>query len=613
MALVKRHEREHQVRREEVGEGAARPSGKLAQREESVCLNKAIFQEQKDDDGGRGSGGSYRISIASGLVVLAIVAIVCLVVILPHSQRRHSKSLLQLPDDNGAARFNIKLACKATRFPDVCESTLSSNDKAQKALRLLDVIKASLEVAALGEGHSYGLARNLLQMTGGNVNLTSAAVECEYLLRRAASWFNRSQHSSLTARIKDIQAWVSAVLTYENDCHSALSYVNTTVYISHMMQQIANVTTLTSNALSMLDAYANYGEDASKWRPPDRTTLPTVDVQWANSLFHHSMQMPSNELMPSLIVSKDGLSKFTSIQAAVDAAPAYASERFIIYIKEGVYNETVTIPDNKTFLTFVGDGMDKTIITGNKNAQMPGVTTYESSTLAVNGDGFMARGITFENTADPIFHQAVALRVDSDLSAFYNCSFLGHQDTLYAHSLRQFYRDCKIEGTIDFIFGNSASVFQNCEILVRPGRVQAVRSTVTAQGRTDPAETTGFVLQNCTVNGTQEYMRNFYSDPKQHQAYLGRPWKLYSRTIFTECYLDALIRPEGWLPWNGTFALDTLFYGEYENFGPGSSMADRVSWVSEISRAVAHHFTVASFIQGDQWLPATNVPFTSLL
>ena len=86
---------------------------------------------------------------------------------------------------------------------------------------------------------------------------------------------------------------------------------------------------------------------------------------------------------------------------------------------------------------------------------------------AVSGRGFIARDMTFRNTAGPENHQAVALRVDSDQSAFYRCSMEGYQDTLYAHSLRQFYRECDIYGTIDYIFGNGAAVFQQCKIYTR--------------------------------------------------------------------------------------------------------------------------------------------------
>ncbi|KAF5953029.1 hypothetical protein HYC85_010973 [Camellia sinensis] len=226
---------------------------------------------------------------------------------------------------------------------------------------------------------------------------------------------------------------------------------------------------------------------------------------------------------------------------------------------------------------------------------------------AVVGDGFIARGITVRNTAGAVQQQAVALRVGSDLSVFYQCSFEAYQDTLYVHSLRQFFRECDIYGTVDFIFGNSAVVFQNCNIYARspPNKT----NTLTAQGRTDPNQNTGISIHNCKVTAAPDLV------PVQStvNTYLGRPWQMYSRTVFMNTFLDSLINPTGWMPWNGNFALSTLYYGEYMNTGPGSSTAGRVKWPGYhviTSATVASQFTVGSFISGNSWLPTTKVPFT---
>lgn len=227
---------------------------------------------------------------------------------------------------------------------------------------------------------------------------------------------------------------------------------------------------------------------------------------------------------------------------------------------------------------------------------------------AVVGDNFIARDITIRNTAGPNNHQAVALRSGSDLSVFYRCSFEGYQDTLYVHSQRQFYRECDIYGTVDFIFGNAAVVLQNCNIFARnpPNRT----NTLTAQGRTDPNQSTGIIIHNCRVTAASD-LKPVQSSVK---TFLGRPWKQYSRTVYIKTFLDSLINPAGWMEWSGNFALNTLYYAEYMNTGPGSSTANRVKWrgyhvltsPSEVSQ-----FTVGNFIAGNSWLPATNVPFTS--
>lgn len=227
---------------------------------------------------------------------------------------------------------------------------------------------------------------------------------------------------------------------------------------------------------------------------------------------------------------------------------------------------------------------------------------------AVVGDNFIARDITIRNTAGPNNHQAVALRSGSDLSVFYRCSFEGYQDTLYVHSQRQFYRECDIYGTVDFIFGNAAVVLQNCNIFARkpPNRT----NTLTAQGRTDPNQSTGIIIHNCRVTAASD-LKPVQSSVK---TFLGRPWKQYSRTVYIKTFLDSLINPAGWMEWSGDFALNTLYYAEYMNTGPGSSTANRVKWRGYhvlTSPSQVSQFTVGNFIAGNSWLPATNVPFTS--
>ncbi|CAI0393964.1 unnamed protein product, partial [Linum tenue] len=161
--------------------------------------------------------------------------------------------------------------------------------------------------------------------------------------------------------------------------------------------------------------------------------------------------------------------------------------RFVIRVKRGVYKENVEVGSGLKNVMLVGDGMRNTVITGSRSVG-GGSTTFRSATFAVNGAGFIARGITFRNTAGPQNHQAVALRSDSDRSVFYQCSIEGYQDTLYVHSQRQFYRECYIYGTVDFIFGNAAAVLQNCMIYARrPMKSQKI--TITAQGRTTRTRT----------------------------------------------------------------------------------------------------------------------------
>lgn len=152
------------------------------------------------------------------------------------------------------------------------------------------------------------------------------------------------------------------------------------------------------------------------------------------------------------------------------------------------------------------------------------------------------------------------------------------------------------------------SCFQNCNIYARnpPNKI----NTVTAQGRTDPNQNTGISIHDCEVTAASD-LKAVQSSVK---TYLGRPWKEYSRTVFLKTYLDSLINSAGWLEWSGDFALNTLYYGEYMNTGPGSSTSGRVNWTGYhviTSSTEAAKFTVGNFISGNSWLPSTNVPFTS--
>lgn len=223
----------------------------------------------------------------------------------------------------------------------------------------------------------------------------------------------------------------------------------------------------------------------------------------------------------------------------------------------------------------------------------------------VVGDGFMAANLTIQNTAGSEAHQAVAFRSDSDYCVLESVEFKGNQDTLYAHSLRQFYKSCRIQGNVDMIFGNSAAFFQQCAIIIseRENNTIGETNTVTAHGRSDPAESTGFVFYKCVVTGTKTYMEEYRKNPKVHRNFLGRPWKLYSRTVFIHSVLDSLISPEGWLPWEGDEGLDTIYYGECDNTGPASDRSRRVEWSKEIPRRHVSVYSVDNFIQGSDWIP----------
>ncbi|KAI7980846.1 putative pectinesterase/pectinesterase inhibitor 7 [Camellia lanceoleosa] len=254
-----------------------------------------------------------------------------------------------------------------------------------------------------------------------------------------------------------------------------------------------------------------------------------------------------------VIVNKDGSGNFTTISDAVAAAPNNTVANmgyFMIYVVRGVYEEYILIAKSKQYLMVVGDGINKTIITGNHSVA-DGWTTFSSATVALKAT----------------------------------------KTTLYTHSLRQFYRECDSYGTVDFIFGNVAVVFQNSNVYPRLP-ILGQFNTITAQGRADINQNTGTSIQNCTITAPPDLAANNGTT----QTYLGRPWKPYSRTVYMQSFLDYLINPAGWAAWSRTFALDTLYYAEYNNRGLGSSSANRVTWPGYhvINATYAVNFTVSN-------------------
>ncbi|KAE8700734.1 Pectinesterase 2 [Hibiscus syriacus] len=168
------------------------------------------------------------------------------------------------------------------------------------------------------------------------------------------------------------------------------------------------------------------------------------------------------------------------------------------------------LKEDENGIAWPDDGRTRTIITGSRNV-VDGSTTFHSATVSAVGAGFVARDITFENTAGSSKHQAVALRVGSDLSAFYQCDMLAYQDTLYAHSNRQFYVNCLVAGTVDFIFGNAAAVFQDCDIHARRpnsgfGSLGILPMTCCAYQDTLYAHSNRQFYVNCLVAGTVDFI-----------------------------------------------------------------------------------------------------------
>ncbi len=293
---------------------------------------------------------------------------------------------------------------------------------------------------------------------------------------------------------------------------------------------------------------------------------------------------------PDFIVSKDGSGDFITVQDAFNAVPDFRKVTTVIYVKNGTYKEKLVLPASKNKITLIGESAENTIITNDdyaskKNSFGEEMGTTGSSGFFVFGNEFTAKNITFSNTAGPV-GQAVAVRIDGDQIVFENCRFLGNQDTLYPHSplSRQYYRNCYIEGTVDFIFGKSTALFQNCEIFCKD------KGYVTAAATLEETPF-GFVFMNCKITG----------DAPEQSFYLGRPWRSYAKTVFIECEMSKIIKEEGWHNWNKKDAEETSFYAEYNNKGKGYTPEKRVEWSHQLSKEEREKYTVENILGG--WIP----------
>ena len=278
-----------------------------------------------------------------------------------------------------------------------------------------------------------------------------------------------------------------------------------------------------------------------------------------------------------IVVAADGSGDFKTIQQALDHVPADNSQRVVIQIKPGIYQEQIRV--SKHNVKLLGEDARKTVITHRLSALEAGNTRL-AFTAYIIGNNFRAENLTFENSFG-VGSQAVALFIDAEDGVFENCRFLGWQDTLFVNGSRHFFNDCYIEGHVDFIFGSAAAVFQNCTIHSKGA------GYVTAHYRTSNEENTGFVFLHCRLTG-QDTGKG---------VYLGRPWRPYARVVFIDSWLGEHIRPEGWDNWRDPAREKTAWFAEYKSSGPGANPKARVAWSKQLTAAEAAPFSREQFFK----------------
>lgn len=280
------------------------------------------------------------------------------------------------------------------------------------------------------------------------------------------------------------------------------------------------------------------------------------------------------------VVAQDGSGDFKTVQQAFDAVPANSARETIVFVKKGVYKQVVTLKSTANNVRLIGEDVNETVITfdnySGKDDGVGGVhSTSTSATAYINGDNFVAENISFENAAGPV-GQALAIYINGGQAAFYNCRFIGNQDTYYAHQgTKQYLKNCYIEGTVDFIFGGSVAFFDNC-------RLHSLAAGYITAASTPENSRYGYVFSRCTATAKQG---------ANYLVYLGRPWRPFANVVFLNTSLGAHIRPQGWLNWSGTENYKTCFYAEYQNNGTGAVIDQRVGWSVQLSASQAAEYT----------------------
>jgi pectinesterase len=548
---------------------------------------------------------------------ISSILLVAMVVALTIGTREDEENNSSGRQDISSSSKAIQTICGSTDYQETCVDTLKSSGKNTRDPK--ELIELAFE-ATIKYIENAAKNSTVLQKLQSDPRAKSALDNCHELanhavndLRRSYNKFKEFDVANFNAMLSDLKIWLSGAITYQETCLDGFEDVPGDAE-EKMREALKKAMELTSNGLAMVTEISTVIESLGVQGFNNRRLL-SEDIpimghrgeipDWIDIERRELLSSKPKKIKPDLVVAKDGSGKYSTINQALKDIPKNGNKTFVLYIKEGVYEEKVQFNSSMTHLFMIGDGPTKTKITGHLNF-IDGTNTYQTATVAVQADNFMAKDIGFENSAGAEKHQAVALRVSADKAIFYNCQMDGYQDTLYAHTYRQFYRDCVISGTIDFVFGDSAAVFQGCTLVVRKP-MDNQQNIVTAQGRKDVRQPTGLVLQNCTFTADPAY----YPVRKTLKSYLGRPWKEYSRTIIMESYLDDLIQPQGWLPWNETFALEMLFYAEFNNRGPAAPKAQRIKWpgVKELPSNRVERFTAAEFIGGDVWIPSTGVPY----
>ena len=347
--------------------------------------------------------------------------------------------------------------------------------------------------------------------------------------------------------------------------------------------------------VAVLKQYKIYSETRTLEGSPHSFLLfnPWFDttVVYIDKFLRNIFSAQQKKYIKEITVAQDGSGDYKTVQAAINTVPVNNKKPIIIIIKKGIYKEKILIDSLRPFITIIGEDKLNTILTYNDHTGKLApngdtINTRTSWSFKVMADNFTATDITFQNDAGFSAGQAVAVESNGDKAVFKNCRFIGNQDVLFTNSdrSRQYYENCYIEGTTDFIFGSSTVWFQKCRIYSKKN------SHITAASTPKERES-GYVFNWCELEG----------DTSLHNVSLGRPWRPYAAVAYLHCYIGQHIKAEGWSVWNNNENHLTSRYAEFANFGPSSNPESRVKWAKQLTEEEAKKYTLTNVLRG--WNP----------
>ena len=312
----------------------------------------------------------------------------------------------------------------------------------------------------------------------------------------------------------------------------------------------------------------------------------------------------------TVVVAADGTGDYTTVQAAIDALPKDGKSH-AIHVRAGIYREKVSLKGHDHTI-LIGEGADRTVITYDDYAGKPTgngteLGTSNSYTFSVDSDDFQAADIAFANTYvnlasnNGVNQQAVSVRVAGDRATFYNCRITGYQDTfLGTNGGRIYLKDCYLEGNVDFIFGSSVMLFEDCTLYCNRNE-----SVLTAAA-TPEGYRFGIVFMDCDM---QHINGNDFDGNPFTTFHLGRPWKDKPKTVFIRCEEPATLSPAGWR----SMSVEPDLYAEYKCTGEGATparLSNRQMGGRQLTDAEAEAYTLENIFSKEtasvfktDWIP----------